>query len=59
MSDPRISDTQCGTIREAGINFESKQIWWDNQRGGTIRESDTIGENTVCGLFVKTDGYQN
>ena len=30
-----------------GINFKSKEIWWDNQRGGTIRESSTIRENTV------------
>ena len=29
MSDPRIS-SQCGTIREAGINFKSKEIWRDN-----------------------------
>lgn len=54
-----MSDPQCKTNREAEINFKSKGIWWDNQRGGTIREGDTIGENTVCGLFVKTDGYQN
>ena len=24
MSDPRISDPQCGTIRQTGINFKSK-----------------------------------
>ena len=30
MSDPQISDLQCATIREAGINFKSKEIWWDN-----------------------------
>ena len=24
MSDPRISDPQCGTIRQSGINFKSK-----------------------------------
>ena len=47
MSDPPISDPQCGTMREAGINFKSKDIWRDNYRGGTIRESDTVRENTV------------
>ena len=26
MADPRISEPQCGTIREAGINFKSKDI---------------------------------
>ena len=36
-----------GTIREAGINFKSKEIWWNSQRGDTIRESGTIRENTV------------
>ena len=47
MSDPQKSDPQCGTIREVGINFKSKEIWRDNKRGGTIRESCTIRENTV------------
>ena len=50
MSDPRISGPQCGTIRKAGINFKSKEIWRD--RGGTIRESGTIRENTVFGLLI-------
>ena len=40
-------DPQCGTIRETGTSFESKEIWWDNYRGGTIRESGTIRKNTV------------
>ena len=47
MSDPRISDSQCRTIREAGMNFKNKEIWEDNYRGGTIRESGTIREKTV------------
>ena len=42
-----MSEPQCGTIREAGINFKGKEIWRDNWRGGTIRESGTIRENTV------------
>ena len=47
MSDPRISDPQCRTIRETVINFKSNEIWRDNYRGDTIRESGTIRENTV------------
>ena len=34
-------------IREVGINFKSKEIQRDNQRGGTIRESGTIRDNKV------------
>ena len=34
MSDPRISEPQCGTITVAGLNFKSKEIW-----GGIIREA--------------------
>ena len=30
LSDPRKSDQQCGTTREAGINFKSKELWRDN-----------------------------
>ena len=29
-SDAQISDPQCGTIREAGINFKNKKTWRDN-----------------------------
>ena len=50
MSELRISDPQSGTIREAGINFKSKEIWRDNYRGGTIGDSSTIRENTVNDL---------
>ena len=48
-----MSEPQCATIREAGINFKSKEIWQDNKRGGTIRENSTITENTVIviGIF--------
>ena len=44
MLDPRISDPQCGTIREAGI--KSKEIWRYNKTGGAIRESGTIREKS-------------
>ena len=56
MSDPPTSDTECETIREAGISFKSKEIWRDNQRGGTFRESGAVRENTVCttSLLLKT-----
>ena len=50
MSDPRISDPQCGTIRETVINFKSNEILRDSYRGDTIRESGTIRENTVITL---------
>ena len=39
------------TIREAGINFKSKEIWHGNWRGGTIRDSGTNIENTVFIVF--------
>ena len=29
MSNPGISVLQCGTIREVGIVFKSKEIWRD------------------------------
>ena len=45
-----MSDPQCGSIRKTGINFKSKEIWRYDYRGGTIRESDTIRENTVLVL---------
>ena len=50
MSDPRISDPQCGTIRETVINFKSNEILRDSYRGDTIRESGTIREDTVITL---------
>ena len=54
MSDPRISNLQCRTIREAGINFKSKETRWDNNKGGTVRESGTIRENTVCNICIRS-----
>ena len=38
MSDPRISEPQCGTITVAGLNFKSKEIW-EGGGGGIIREA--------------------
>ena len=34
MPDSGMSDPQCGTIREAGINFKAKK-----KSGGIIREA--------------------
>ena len=42
MSDPRISDQQCGTISEAGINFKKAK-----KSGRIIREAVLILERAA------------
>ena len=63
ISEPRISDPQCGTIREVGINFKSKKsgeiireaVLLEGERKNIIRKN-TIRKNMVDIIYKVCKG---